>query len=272
MSKTAEGATPSRPAWQPFSFGGLAAFAKARLGRLLIVEFLCAVFVASSVVWFLSHTYWPVILHAIQQMPATARIADGHLSGCDETVIAERKQLAIAISPDNTGQIGQSADIQIQFRKTDFRIGTVFEPDWGLAFDYAPYTALDLSRSALEPWWGAWNPVFLTVVGVGVAALLFVTWAVVALFCTWPAKFLAWFADRSLSWIDAWRLSCAALLPGAFLVGTAIILYGLQAIDLIGLGFFWGIHLLASGIYLAGGVWACPRLSPSQLKQNPFTT
>ena len=272
MSEAADGATPSRAAWQPFTFGGIAAFAQARLGRLLLVELLAAVLVSGSAVRFLHRAYSPVMLETIQKMPETAKIADGHLAGFDATLIAKTKFLAIAVTPEASGQIGQSADIQIQFRPTDFRVGSVFRPDLGWKFDYGPGATLNLSRSNLEPWWGAWHPILLATAGLAILALLFGIGAAVALIYTVPAKFIAWFGDRQLSWGGAWRLGSAALLPGALLMGAATLLYGWQAVDLIGLAFFFVAHTLMGWVYVAGGAWACPRLYPNALKQNPFIT
>jgi len=269
MSEPADGATPPRLAWQPFTFGGLAAFARARLGRLLLAEFLAAILVSVSVICFLQHAYAPVILQAIQKMPETAKFAHRRLTGIDTTLIAGSKLFAIAVTPEGSDSIGQSADVQIQFRPSDFRVGGVFRPDWGWEFDYGP-GALNLSRSSLEPWWGAWHPVLMAATGVAVLVLLFGIWAVLALIYTLPAKFVAWFGDRQLSWGGAWRLSSAALLPGALLMGAATFLYGWQAVDLVGLIFFFVAHLLVDWIYIAGGAWACPRLFPNIIKQNPF--
>ena len=270
MSLAAEGAAPSRAAWQPFTFGGLAAFARAGLGRLLLAELLCAVLVSGSAVWFLRHACSPAIFQAIQQMPESARITDGRLAGFDATLVAETKFLAIAVTPETSDQIGQSADIQIQFRPTNVRIGSVFRPDWGWEFQYGKKTALNLSRSTLEPWWGAWHPVLLAATGLAIVALLLGSWAVLALIYTFPAKFIAWFGDRQLSWVGAWRLGSAALLPGALLMGVAILLYDWQVVDLIGLAFFFVAHMLIGWVYLAGGAWACHRQYPNVLKQNPF--
>ena len=270
MSGAADGATPSGTAWQPFTFGGVAAFARVRLGRLLLIELLVAVLVSGSIVCFLQHAYSPVIIQAIQEMPETAKIADGRLTGIDTALVAETKFLAIAITPVVSGQIGQSADVQVQFRSSDFRFGSVFRPDWGWEFDYGQAAALDLSRSNLEPWWGAWHPILLVAVGLAIFVLLFIIWALLAVIYIVPAKFIAWCGDRELSWSGAWRLSSAALLPGAFLMGIATFLYGWRAVDLVGLIFFFVAHLIMDWVYLAGGAWACPRLYPNVLKQNPF--
>jgi hypothetical protein len=270
MSLPADGATPSRAAWQPFTFGGLAAFARAGLGRLLLVELVVALLVSGSAVWFLRRACAPVVLQVIQELPETARITNGRLAGIDDTLIAQTKFLAIAVTPDTSGQIGQSADFQVQFRPTDFRIGSVFQPDWGWEFDYAPGATLNLGRSNLEPWWGAWHPILLAGAGLAVLVLLFGIWALLASIYTLPAKFFAWFMDRQLSWGGAWRMSAASLLPGAVLMGAALFLYSCQAVDLIGLAVVFAAHLLLGWVCLGGGAWACPRLHPDILKQNPF--
>jgi hypothetical protein len=248
----------------------LAAFAGAGLGPLLLAEFVAALLFSGSVVFFLHRAYSPVIVQAIQKMPESAKIAAGRIAGIDTTLIAETKFLAIAVTPERSDQIGQSADVQIQFRPADFRIGTVFGPDWGWQFEYGRGAALDLSRSNLEPWWGAWHPILLAGAGLAVVALLFGIWAIMALIYTVPAKFIGWFGDRQLSWGGAWRLSSAAQLPGTLLMGVATFLYGWQAIDLAGLAFFFVAQMFISWIYVAGGAWACPPLYPNILKQNPF--
>ena len=184
MSDPADGATPSLADWQPFTFGGVAAFARAGLGRLLLAEFVCALLLGGSTVWFLHRAYSPVIAEAIQKMPETANIAAGRLEGFSETLIAESKFLAIAFTPEDSGPIGQSADFQVQFRQTDFRVGSVFRPDWGCEFDYGPGATLSLSRSILEPWWGAWHPILLAAAGLATIALLFGIWAGLALIYT----------------------------------------------------------------------------------------
>jgi hypothetical protein len=112
----------------------------------------------------------------------------------------------------------------------------------------------------------------LAAVGVSTIVSLFGIWAVLALIYTLPAKFIAWFADRQLSWFGAWRLSSAALLPGAMLMGATVLLYGWEAVDLVGLAFLFVAHLLIGWVYVSGGAWACPPLYPNVLKQNPFIT
>jgi len=271
MSAAAQGADGPPAAWQPLTFGGVAAFAGGRMGRLLAVELVAAIMLAASLVWFLHRAYCPVILQAIQKMPDTARVADGTLQGVPNTLIAESKFLAIAAAPQASGEIGQDADLQIELRQNDFCAGSVFWPDWGWNFPYQRGKEINLARSNLEPWWSAWQPVLLASAGAGTVVFLLVAWALLASIYMAPAKFIAWFADRCLSWGGAWRLASAALLPGALVLVGAMILYGWSVIDLVGLSFFVAIHIVIGWIYIVGGSCKVIRLSPSDSKRNPFT-
>jgi hypothetical protein len=271
MSEAAEAAPSPGSAWQPFTFGGLAAFSRARLTRLLVVELIAAVVVGLSAVWFLHASYGPVILQAIQEMPDTARIDRGRLTGVGTDIIAESKFLAIAITPEANSQIGQSADLQVQFRHTNFRVCAVLRPNWGMEFDYVPGVSIDLGRSRLEPWWGAWHPVIYVTAGLLVILLLFGIWALLAVIYTLPAKFIAWFTDRDLSWGGAWRMCCAAHISGALVMIMATFLYNWRAIDLVGLLFFFVAHLVVDWVYVIGGAWACPKGNVLKPNQNPFT-
>jgi len=271
MKAPAEGAEAPSAAWQPLTFGGVAAFAGVRMGRLLAAELAVAIMVAACAVWFLHRAYCPVILQAIQKMPETARVAQGTLQGLPGTLIAESKFLAIAATPQPGGDIGQDADLQIELRQNDFCAGSIFWPDWGLVFPYRRGTVINLARSNLEPWWSAWQPVLLAAAGAGAVLFLLLAWAVLATIYMAPAKFIAWFADRYLTWGGAWRMGSAALLPGAVVLTGAMILYGWSVIDLAGLSFFVAIHIILGWIYIVGGSCKVTRLFPNDSKRNPFT-
>ncbi|MGA2751123.1 MAG: hypothetical protein ABSG59_20335 [Verrucomicrobiota bacterium] len=270
MSAPADGFVPPPTAAQPFTFGGVAAFANPRLGRLMLIELLVAVVFGTTLVWFVQRRYFPVIVQAIQRMPETARLEQGRLEGVPQTLICESKFLAIAVTPDAALDIGQGADLQFQLRQTDFCVNSVYRPDWGWEIEYGGGATLNLRRSILEPWWGAWQPVIVAGVGAGVALMLPMVWAVLATIYVAPVKILAWFADRSLSWTGAWRLASAALMPGALVLAADVALYGTQAIDLVGLSFFFIAHLVIGWVYLVGGVCATPRFHLKEANRNPF--
>jgi hypothetical protein len=270
MSAAVEGAAAPPTAWQPFTFGGVAAFAGARLTRLLAAELAAALLMAVLAVWFLHRAYCPIILQAIQKMPETARVANGTLQGVPENVMAEYKFLAIAATPQAGGEIGQDADLQIQLRQNEICAGSVFWPDWGWVWEYGPGTSINLARSNLEPWWSAWQPVLLAGAGVAAVLGLLLVWAVLAAIYMVPAKFIAWLADRFLPWSGAWRLASAALLPGSVVMAVALLLYGWSVIDLVGLSFFLAVHMMIGWIYLVGGSCKVTGLFPAESKRNPF--
>ncbi len=267
----ADEAPPEPPrAWQPLTFRGAARFSRATPGRLFLVELVVAVAVSLSVVWFLQRNYAPVIAEAALKMPEGAKILDGRLVGVPETLLSETKLIAIAVTPDASTEIGQSADAQIQLRQTNFRAGSVFRPDWGWEFPYGARN-IDLSRAALEPWWGAWHPVIFALCGVAVAVAVAMNWILLGLIYMAPARFLAWFADRHLTWAGAWKMSSACLMPGALLMLLAIVLYGVQAVDLIGLACFCAGHYVLGWIYIAAAIPSLERSAPPPAK-NPFAT
>jgi hypothetical protein len=271
MNPAAEVSAAPATAWQPLTFAGVAAFAEARLGRLLAAELLVAVVLSGVVVWFLHRGYSPVVLQAIEKMPDTARIVRGQLQGVRGAVLSESKFLAIAVTPEAEREIGQGADLQVQLRQTDFCIGSVFRPDWGLEFEYGAGTSVELSRKRLEPWWEAWQPVCWTTVGLALVIVVLAAWWLVAALYTPAAMFIAWFSDRRLSWKGTWQISSAALMPGALLMAAALFSYGWRAIDLLGLSIFFVAHFIMAWVYVAGGVCAAPRLSCAAAKRNPFS-
>jgi len=261
----------ARPvAWQPCTFGGVAAFAQAPWRRLFLAQGAAALLFAAAAVWFLAHCYAPVLTEEIQKMPEGASLAGGQLAGIP-AVQSETKFLSIAIAAGEDAEWDQSADLQIVLRKDHVDISSSLSSAFGsLEFGYGNPSALDLSRSHLEPWWGAWRPVVLVAAGLTVAVGLLLLWTVLAWIYAPAAKLIAWFCDRQLSWPGAWRLACAALLPGAVLLALGLILYGLQMVDIFGLGYFGTVHLLAGWIYLLAAPAFAPRSSSANINRNPF--
>ena len=272
MSESAEGARRPAAAWQPLTFGGVAAYASAGWGRLMLTGVVVAVIFGGSLVWFIGRDYCPVILQAIQKMPETARVQGGKLQGVPDVMISETKLLAIAVTPESAGEIGQGADLQFQLRQNDFCVNSIFRPEWGLEFYYGGGGSVKLGRAALEPWWGAWEPVLLAGAGAAVVVLVLLLWVTLAAIYMGGAKFLAWYADRKLSWSGAWRLCFASMAPGTLVLTFAVFLYGWQRIGLVQLMFFWAAHLVMGWVYAAGGVLALPRLFPRVGSRNPFAS
>jgi hypothetical protein len=238
---------------------------------LFLAQVFFALLFASSAVWFLEHCYAPVIAQEIQKMPEGASLANGQLAGLPGVQFSGTKFLSIAITADEDADLDQSADLQIALRRNHVVISFILSSALGsLEFDYDNLSALDLSRSHLEPSWGAWRPVVLVGAGLAVAVWLLLLWSVLALIYAPAAKLAAWFWDRQLSWPGAWRLAGAALLPGAALLAAGVVLYGLQMVDFFGLGYFGTVHFLVGWVYLLAAPAFAPRLSSANINRNPF--
>ncbi len=260
---------PSPPfAWQPLTPGGVARFARATLGRVLLVELIVAVIVGLAMAWLLRRTWAPAIAQAAHSMPDSARIQNGRLTGVSDAIVSQTKFLAIAVAPTETAEVGQSADLQVQLRPTSFCVNCVFEPNWGLEFGYDKWN-YDLGPSSLEPLWGAWRPVVLTLCGAATGVVAGLSWIALAFLYTAPAWVAAWFADRELTLAGAWRIASMSLMSGALLMALGLGLYGLGAVDLIGLAGFFAGHFVLDWIFLAAAVRSLPHARPPAPK-NPF--
>lgn len=261
-----------RPAWEPITPRGVAAFARAKVGRLLLVQFTIALLVAAAVVWFVYHSCFPTIRQAIRQMPAEGQIRSSRLDwpGDPPRLLAEGRFLAFSVDMNHAGDIRSPAHLQVEFGRS----GILFRSLFG--YLDAPYPVgwvVDFNRTELEPWWGAWQPALLAVTAVCVVTCLMLNWLVLATLYALPAWLIAFYANRDLSLRASWKLSGAALMPGALLMACAILLYDLAMLDLVHMVFVFGAHLVAGWVYLI----VSPRFLTSGsadevVKQNPFAS
>jgi hypothetical protein len=265
-----------RPAWQPFTFGGLAAFATAPLRRLLLVQLIFAIVTSASIVWFLAHAYGPVINQTVEQLPETAAIEGGSIVGVDSPLIVETKFLSVQLDTSDDPQFTEASDLELELRKSDGRACSLLRSLLGcVEFNYPRDHKISLARSHLVPWWGARQPLIWTLALVVGIVCLFLSWAALALLWTVVAKLVAWFADRQLGWYGAWKVCSAALLPGALLLALAARLYQWQVIDVIALSFFYFGHLTLGLLYVIGSPFRCPKIvaeaeHPKPVSKNPF--
>jgi len=257
-------------AWEPLTPRGVAAFARARLGRLLLVQFIVAVLAAIAVDCFLDMDCFPTITAAIKQLPDQGEIRAGRLDwhGSWPQLIAEGNFLAFDVDLDHSGLIHSPAQVQIEFGKDSVRIFSLF----GYAdFRYPPDQALYFDRTDLEPLWNAWRPDILGIATGAVIVGLMLSWAILATVYFLPACLMCFFVNRDLNFRQSWRLAGAALMPGALLLTAAIAFYDLGALDLIQMSFAYGAHLVLGWIYLLVSPLFLPRTSPAE-QRNPFLT
>lgn len=258
-------------AWQPFTWRGVAAFAHARLGRLLLVQLVVALLAAAAVVGFLHECWFPVIREAIEHLPAEGQIRQGKLDwyGDSPAPLAENRFLGLAVDLLHEGEARSPAHVQAEFGRTDVKLFSLlgFTPvaypkGWAVAFN----------RTELLPWWGAWMPMLLALAALGVVAALFAMWALLATAYSGPVWLAGFFANRDLPWRASWRLAGAALMPGALFQIGAILLYAAGGLDLILLGLAAATHLLIGWVYVCTApFYAPPQLQLGPGPDNPFT-
>jgi hypothetical protein len=256
-------------AWEPLTPRGVAAFARARLSRLLLVQLVVASLAAAAVVWFLSDACFPTVRAAIRSLPATGAIRSGRLDwpGNSPQLLAGDRLLAFIVDTNHSSQVHSPADVQVEFGRETVRVYSLFGyAEW----TYPPDWTIACNRTELEPMWGAWEPEWLAITVLAVVAGLMLVWAVLATVYFVPAWLIAFVLNRALDFRGSWKLAGAALLPGGLLLTVAIALYGLGGLGLVQFGFLFSLHFVLGWVYLLVSQVFLPRLEPAP-KGNPFS-
>jgi len=258
-------------AWQPLTPRGAAAFAHAPLRRLLLVQFLVALLVAGAVGWFLHDCYFPLINQTIAQLPAESQVRAGKLDwrGESPVLLAENRFLALSVDLEQSGKVRSVAHVQIEFSRTNWFARSL--PGYA-ELKYPAGWIIAANREELQPRWGAWRPAVLAgAMGVAIAAL-FASWFCLATLYAGPVWLLGFFLNRDLSLRGSWRLSGAALMPGALLMVVAISFYDLGLMDLVQLAFVSAAHLVLGWVFLLVSLCFVPRIGAGgKSAGNPFT-
>ena len=256
-------------AWQPLTMRGVAAFARALLGRLLLVQFIVALMVAGSVVWFLRQAWFPTIGEAIRQLPPQGALRSGRLDwqGATPSRLAEGRFLAFIVDLDHTGAARSPAHVQVEFGRTNCHIFSLLGYLQG---SYPQGQTVAFNRTELGPWWGAWAPAILGMVAGVVVAGLLLNWACLATVYCLPAWLVGFFANRDLSLRGSWCLAGAALMPGTMFLCAAIFLYGWGTLDLVQLAVAGATHVVMGWVYLFVSPFWLPRHPAAVVKANPF--
>ncbi len=263
---------PPPPVWQPLTFGGVAAFARARWPRLLLVQAVVAVAVMVAVLMVLGRGWFPVVTDAVRALTDFGAVRAGRLAWpkTEAVMLAENRFLGLALDLEETGAAGQIADLQVEFGRERIKVVSLLGY---VALPYPVGVEIELSRQVLDPWWNAWRPAFWFAGGLGVLAWLAASWGMLATLYAVPVWVLARLAGRVASAGKCWRLAAAALLPGALWMGGAILLYAAEQLSLAGLGLAFGVHVVIGWVYLVGAPFCLPRQGepPVTAGANPFT-
>ena len=128
-----------------------------------------------------------------------------------------------------------------------------------------------MNRVEMGPWWGAWKPpiIWITIGTVILGAMLL--WSALATIYFLPVWLIGFFANRDLDLRGSWKLAGAASMPGALLLGLAILLYTWGLLDPIRLCVAAGLSVVIGWIYCVASPLLAPMLAKEKtLKENPF--
>lgn len=256
-------------AWEPLTPRGVAAFAHARLGRLLLVQFIVALLAAASVTWFLDDSIFPVVRAAIQNLSAAGEIRSAKLDwrGDSPKLLAEERFLALDVDLNHDGRLNATADVQVEFGKETIQTSALLGY---LEFPYPAGPPLPFNRTELEPLFDAWASTILFAAFVAAALGVLASWWLLATIYFLPVWLLGFFVNRDLNFRRSWKLSGAALLPGALLMAAGILLYDFGVVDLVQFGFIFGAHFVLGWIYVFVSLLFVPAISTTSPKGNPF--
>ena len=269
-SNTMTTSASSPIAWEPLTPRGVASFARASLGRLLVVQLVFGLLAAAAVVWFLSDGWFPTVREAIRQLPSDGSIHGGRLDwrGDSPRLLAEGSLLALSVDLKHLGDIRSPAQVQIEFGQNSVYIYSLFGYT---ELRYPKGWVIALNRNDLEPWWGAWELTILCAAFAAVVAGLMVSWAIIATVYWLPAWVVAYYGNRELTLWGGWRLAGAALMPGALLLTTSILFFDFDVLDLVRLAVAAGAHLMLGWIYLFVSPMFLPRIpEAAAIRRNPF--
>lgn len=252
-------------AWQPLTFGGVARYGHAWVGRVFFACLIVSIFAASVVVWTASRSWLPVFEQAITRLPPGSEIRGGRLNAPQPIQLAENLFLALSLDPVGEGMPPSLADVRVILAPREVRFRSLF----GMAkLPYRPEWTIQLNPADLEPKWAAWRPAVLAYLFFGTIAMLFATWIGFGILYAIPVRILAAILKRAVSLWGSWKLSVAGLLPAAILLTVAIAAYGLGQIRILHLVVIWALHFVVGWIFVIGATFSLPRWQKPGA--NPF--
>ena len=258
-------------AWEPFTPRGVAAFARASLERLIVVQSVLALIATATVVWLLANGFFPTVDAAVGNLPDKGEISRGklnvpHLGDLPPKILGEGHFLAFTLDAQNSRTLRSPAQFQFEFTQDSLVIRSLLGE---LELPYPTDQSFYFNRRDVQPAWGAWSPNLLGLAAIGMFFGLLLSWWLLATIYFFPVWLVSYFTDRDLSFRASWKLAGAALLPGALIMSLGLALYGLGAFDLVQLAFAFTMHFIIGWIYLLISPMFLNRALPGE-KKNPF--
>lgn len=255
----------SPTAWQPFTFGGVAAFASVSTAWLWVLLLLTALGLGWGVVSYLQTACYPAVEAALQRLPPTAGIRKGTLSWPTNSAVelANTRLLALLVNPGSAPVPGQGADVVLELTDRALTAQSLF------GYWVLPYPAradVPLSRAELEPLWAAWEPHLRVVLPVVVVAAFVVAWGLVATLVAPVLRLGVAVLRRAGTLAGCWRMALAAFVPAGCGTALGLVLYASRGFHLTDTLITWLIAHLYTVVLWVGAVASLPRRSP----RSPF--
>ena len=257
---------PSAHKGFPVTFSGVASFANTGWGRLLGWQFLMALALGGAVLLVLGRHWAPVVDSAMAKLPAETGWRNGALVWPDDKPVelGRNNYFCLIVDPAGTARQGQLADVQVELRRDDWLLGSVFGY---FELNYTPGD-LPLMREELAPWWGARRPFLLLALGAAAGALAWLGWLALGLVGGVVARSVAFYVDRQCPTGGGWRLAAAAQLPAMLLLSVGILCYALGLLPWMGLLVLVPLVALVAWGYLFFAPFFLPHIEVSGA--NPF--
>ena len=264
--------TPVR-AWQPFTLGGVAAFASSSLFRLVQVQLVFGLVAAGCAVWGFDRTWGSAWSEAIPKLPAAAEIRGGVLTWPGEKLarLAENRFLSIVVDLNATGELASGSDVQVQIGTRELRFRSLFGY---FPIHYRADWIVPLDPTEMAAWWGAWEQAVLAGLGASILVGLGFAWGLLALPYAIVIRLIALIRDRPLTMPGAWAMAAAAQLPGILIASVAWVAYCMGRLEFLRLLWVFLLQFPISWFFVVFAPFKLPPslpLPPSRGgSQNPF--
>ncbi|MBE7501067.1 MAG: hypothetical protein HS113_12305 [Verrucomicrobiales bacterium] len=260
-------------AWQPFTFGGVAAFATAGALRAWGVVILTAMLLGLAADRYFVAAWFPALDLALERLPASGEIRDGRLlwPSPQAVELANNGFVRLLVNPNFGPVAGQSADVTFECTADTLTAQSLFGY-WVMPYPYRLHLALN--QPTLQPLWAAWRPHFRLGLPTAFVVAMILAWAGWALVLAPLARALALLLRREVPLRGCWKAAFATFAPFALATALGLVLYAGRGFRLPDLLVTWALAHLYSLILLFGAIPCLPRLvraSPFVVRPSPIT-
>jgi hypothetical protein len=254
---------------QPFTFGGVARFSTARVGRVSFVALVFGLVSGLVVSWLCATCLAPVVDEAVSKLPQTGSIERGVLLWPEKSgrLLAANSFISFDVALQDHQAEGAPVDFSVRFRTNDLALTSLLGTT---RLPYPPFSEFEFNHISLSPAWGAWRVPLLVALIPGTALLLMLTWAALALIYSPLPLLIGTAFNREVGFLPAWKLSVAAQLPGSLMMAFALALYSTGKIALIFVLVMLLAHFIPTFIYLLISPFLIPKSEQTREEPNPF--